>query len=372
MTPTVSVGTPPQADPADRADRPTGRGGRVVVYPERLWRNAVRLRRAYGPRLIAVVKADGYGLDAATCAPALVRAGIHMIAVGSLAEAHRIRAFGAAGRLIILDATNITADDDVEWLVGRIESERLITTPHAIGQTRIHVDVDFGLGRGGVPTDEADEMLAALVGHPAVTVVGLAGHLPASPSEAAVRCALATLNRLRRRAPNAIVHIGGSDVLRWHQIAAGAWIRLGRPLFGLPPRFRLAGRAADVTPAWAWQATATALQPPAAVGYRGAPPPAGTPVRLDVGYADGLPPQAAGRWPVLVDGHLYLVHEVFMLSSLAYPADGSGLAPGTTAVALLSGRCGRHEVSARRISTALGIPSTAALTCPRSPREEAP
>jgi len=323
--------------------------------------------------MIAVVKGDGYGLGLVTCAAALASAGICVMAVGSIVEAARVRAAGVNVRLIVLDSEGLGLPDsgiDAEWLVGQVEIGRLAARGVTGSRLRIHFEIDFGVGRGGVPADQADGTLSALLSQPMIRVVGLAGHLPANPSEAAVRNAYTTLSRLRRRCPDAIVHLGGSDVLRWHRPTAPAWIRVGRPLYGIMPRALQAQTGVGVTPAWAWRASATAYKPTESVGYRGASPPAGTPVRLGVGYADGLPPQAARLWPVLIEGHPYTIHEVFMLSSVAYPNDHE-LPPGASATALLSGQCDRYCLPARQVAASLGVATTAVLMYPRSPREVA-
>jgi len=373
--PVTLQGCPRQGhtDGADNAAEPPLRGGRMRVYPDRLRHNAEILKRVYGPRMIAVIKGNGYGLGVATCGNALARAGIRMMAVGSIAQAAQLRAAEVTARLLVLNPDGhgpAGSDYDAEWLVGQVEITRLLDCRRMGSRIRIHVEVDFGTGRGGVPADQIDETLSALLRHPMVRVAGLAGHLPADPSETAVRDAFTTLGRLRRRCPGAIAHIGGSDVLRWHRPTLAVWVRVGRPLYGIPPRSLPTGDAGHVTPAWAWQASATAYPPPAIVGYHGAQPPPGTPVRLDVGYADGLPPQAAQRWPILVDGHPYVIHEVFMLSSIAYPT-GTELPPGASGTALLSGRCDQYCIPARQISAPLGVATTAVLMCPRSPREVA-
>ncbi len=357
----------------DPAGEPTPRGGAVHVYPDRLRHNAEVLRRVYGPQIIAVIKGDGYGLGLVTCAAVLTSAGIRMMAVGSIVEAARVRAAGLNVRLIVLDSEGLglpSTGIEAEWLVGQVEIGHLAARGVTGSRLRIHVEIDFGVGRGGVPADQADETLSALLGRPMIRVVGLAGHLPANPSKAAVRDAYTTLTRLRRRCPDAIVHVGGSDVLRWHRPTPAAWVRVGRPLYGIMPRALHAGDGVGVTPAWAWQASASSYEPTRAVGYQSGSPPEGTPVRLGVGYADGLPPQAAGRWPVLIDGHPYTIHEVFMLSSVAYPT-GDELPPGTSATVLLSGQCDRYYLPARQVSESLGVATTAVLMYPRSPREVA-
>jgi len=358
---------------ADLAGQPPPRGGALRVYPDRLRRNAEVLRRTYGSQMIAVIKGDGYGLGLVQCAAVLASTGIRVMAVGSIVEAARVRAAGVNVRLIVLDSAGLllgSRDTDAEWLVGQIGIGCLVARGMTGSRPRIHIEIDFGVGRGGVPADQADETLCALLRCPTVKVVGLAGHLPANPSEGAVREALTTLGRLRRRCPEAVAHLGGSDVLQWHRPTPTAWVRIGRPLYGIMLRNLHAGDGACVIPAWAWQADATAYQPTRSVGYRNAQPPDGTPVRLGVGYADGLPPQAARHWPVLIEGRPYTIYEVFMLSSIAYPT-GDELRPGASATALLSGQCERYCLPARQISESLGVATTAVLMYPRSPREVA-
>jgi hypothetical protein len=71
---------------------------------------------------------------------------------------------------------------------------------------------------------------------------------------------------------------------------------------------------------------------------------------------------------VLIDGYPYVIREVFMLSSVAYPT-GDELPPGTSATALLSGQCDRYCLPTRQVSESLGVATTAVLMYPRSQRE---
>ena len=93
----------------------------MSVYPDRLRHNAEVLRRAYGPRMIAVIKGDGYGLGLVTCAAALASAGVRVMAVGSIVEAARVRAAGVNVRLIVLDSEGLALPStgiEAEWLVA--------------------------------------------------------------------------------------------------------------------------------------------------------------------------------------------------------------------------------------------------------------
>lgn len=361
-------------------DVPTGeeallppRGGMVSVYPNRLRRNVELIRATYGKRIVAVVKGDGYGLGLTTCVRTLLAAGVGALAVGTAEEAACIEAAGTGARVIVLDPAGMTMSDqtpDVEWVVDLPRAVGLLSRRRIRPPVRIHVEVDFGLGRGGVPAGQAEDLVAALARRPGLCVAGLAAHLPADPRVHDVEEAVACLKRLHRHCPNAMLHLGGSDVLRWSGRVTGAWLRVGRVLYGVRPSCTPAGDLDSLAPVWAWRARAFTYPPPASVGYGRFHPPEGTPVRVDIGYADGLPPQAAGRWPLLVEGARYAIQQVFMLSSIAYPV-GAGLAVGEAGEALLSGRSEGAEVPVRQIAAALGVPTTAVLLIPRSPRRVA-
>jgi alanine racemase len=317
-----------------------------------------------------VLKGDGYGFGAGLCAPVLAAAGFSCFAVGTPQEAAAVRAAGAWGRLIVLQPgqmQTVPEVPDIEWTVGDIDiTELLRRRPQAV-RVRVHVEVDFGVGRGGVAPADLDDVLGVLAYRRDIEVVGLAGELPAAPEPALLTEALACLVAGRRHCPDAMVHVGGSDVVRWAHLIPEAAIRVGRLLYGVVPRGLPQTLADGLVPAWAWQALACPFPRPPRIGYAHRQPPRGTPARLDVGYADGLPVQAAGRWPVKAGGTPYLIHEVFMLASIAYPVDPDTTLDGP-AEATLSGRSDTAEVPIRSISKELAVPTTAILTCPRSPR----
>src|SRR5918996_1789319 len=69
-------------------------------------RNCARLRRelAGGARLCAVVKADGYGHGAVTCARAALAGGADFLAVATAEEAAELRRHRLAGRILVMGA----------------------------------------------------------------------------------------------------------------------------------------------------------------------------------------------------------------------------------------------------------------------------
>jgi alanine racemase len=130
----------------------------IEVSDARLTANFEALQRAAGPEttILAVIKANAYGHGAEACAPILVRAGATWLGVTSAAEGTRVRqcltAAGLNAHILIMcgflpaDAPLIHqhALTPVVWTHEQIEALR----PYP--GTRVHLEIDTGMGRQGV------------------------------------------------------------------------------------------------------------------------------------------------------------------------------------------------------------------------------
>src|SRR5690606_5415367 len=139
-------------------------GTRAVVDLGALAANHARLRaRAGGRELIAVVKADAYGHGAEAVVRRLVREGCRGFAVARVAEAAALRRAGLDVPLLVLGGVAGPAEaraalalratavvhgpEQVGWLE---EAARALGAP-----ARVHVEVDTGMRRLGVPAEQA-------------------------------------------------------------------------------------------------------------------------------------------------------------------------------------------------------------------------
>ncbi|MEV6970537.1 alanine racemase [Hamadaea sp. NPDC051192] len=342
------------------------------LYQSRFAANAKAVAEELPDNAIAVLKGDGYGFGLDLCAKTIATCGYRRFMVATTTEASTLRAHGCSVPIIVAGAGRFSAEgvSDIEWLVGEPEIRRLSGTSAIVG-LRVHIDVDFGIGRGGVHPTDLDRAMTMLQ-RAGVEIAGLAGHLPGNVTAGLAIDAQETLVSARHRCPRALLHLGGSDAIQWVHLLPHAALRMGRLLFGVRPRDLAPDVLPAVTTSWAWQAAAIPYLPPRRTGYAAAPARPGRPFRIEAGFAHGLPPQAAGNWPVCIGGIPYLIQEVFMLSSIAYPLCDTTQAPATTAVALLAGRNELTEVPIRSIAQALGMPTTAVLAAPRVPRRAQP
>ncbi len=147
-------------------------------------------RQAGGPRLLAVVKADAYGHGAVTVSRVLREEGVEDLAVATVPEAIRLREAGLDGRILIfaaplpeyLPAYQRYGLDLTVPSVAAAEAAAALASPTA--PLRVHVKVDTGMGRIGVPPAEAPALIEQLRQAPGITLAGVWTHF-ASTRDAA-------------------------------------------------------------------------------------------------------------------------------------------------------------------------------------------
>ncbi len=217
---------------------------------DRLARNLAVLRTRVEPdkSIFAAIKGNAYGHGALPVARRLEREGVAAFMTGSFDEARRLRAEGLR-RPVILFAGALPAGigelvraDLIPTILDHAGAAAAAAAATGEAPAPVYVKVDMGLGRLGVPEDEAERFLAALADLPGVTVAGLYTHLPfgdrpghdwARGRFAAFDALLARLDRICLLPPT--TQAGASS-----SVAAGLSDRanavcVGHLLFGLSP-----------------------------------------------------------------------------------------------------------------------------------------
>ena len=199
--------------------------------------------------VMAVVKADAYGHGAAPVACAALGAGATWLGVAVPEEAAALRAAGIQARILVLgpiapEQVGLVAAHDLDQCVSDpAQAEALSREAASRGRVqRLHLKVDTGMGRVGLPpraVRAAAERIAAL---PAVQTVGLMTHFadadavdPAFTREQLVR--FEAVSRDLRAAGIAIPlrHAANSAALIRHPGARLDLVRPGIMLYGCPP-----------------------------------------------------------------------------------------------------------------------------------------
>ena len=169
--------------------------------------NAAVLARAAGPaRLMAVVKADGYGHGAVAVARAALEGGASSLAVAASAEAAELRAAGLEAPILLMGPL---AGD--EWdAAAEARAEVVVWTPESVeraevafarrgSRARVHLKLDTGMGRLGARL-EGVAALAESAAAADVDVVGLMTHFATADEVAGENAAFMAEQLVRFRA----------------------------------------------------------------------------------------------------------------------------------------------------------------------------
>ena len=159
---------------------------RRVIRTDLIRENMRRIRNAVDPnvKVLAVVKADGYGHGATETARAALEGGAEMLAVASVAEGAALREHGIQAPVLVLGA--VTAEDVREGadqsLIQTVCSPEMVMLCEKaacdLGKTaEVHLKIDTGMGRIGVRTDaEMKAVTDALRHSPHVKMTGVFTH----------------------------------------------------------------------------------------------------------------------------------------------------------------------------------------------------
>jgi alanine racemase len=293
----------------------------VEVHAGHLRRNAAAVHRLTRVPIIAVIKNNGYGGGVTQVAQALQgEPSIRGFAVVKQQEAVTLRDAGIRKPVLLMGPS---AETDLVDLARR-DVELMVYTP--IGQAleraasrsgkrlRVHVCVDTGLGRVGVPHQRAFALIRELAWLPGVAIEGMM--MTFTEDEAFDREQLQRFNALaadleKAGVSSGIRHAASSYTLFQHPSAFLEAVRPGMVLYGIypEPAFRKAG-VLDLLPALALKARVAyvkQLQAGDSAGYNRAYV-AQRPVwiaTLPVGHADGLPRVAAKGGRVRIGGRLF-------------------------------------------------------------------
>jgi alanine racemase len=317
------------------------------TIPEAVTANIAIARARTRARIMAVVKADGYGHGAITVARTAIAAGADWLGTTDIEEAIGLRTAGIA--VPILTWLNPSGVDAAAAAIGRIDVavgsvddlEALLeqqTSPTAV---RIHLHLDTGMAREGCPPHEWDALIArARQGqrHGKVRVVGLMGHLPladhADPKANAP--AVSRISQARKAVIDAgfdppLTHLAATSATLTDPVTHFAMVRLGAGLVGIDPSgtTELHG-ASRLTAPVAHSATVAAGTP---VGYGGTYRTArATNLSvLPLGYADGIPREISPDASVEIHGRRHRVVGRVSMDQIVVDTGADRVPPGTTA-----------------------------------------
>jgi alanine racemase len=204
---------------------------------------------AAGRKLMLAIKADAYGHGAAEIGPRLQHK-VDMFGVAGVEEGISLRRHGVERTPILVlsplpyleiaplcehDLSATVTEPEFARQLGREAGRRGAVV-------RVHVEVDTGMGRTGVSSDEVPALLQVVAGQPALRLEGIFTHFPAADSDFAFTTdQIESFRRLAAELPAS----GPADLIRHAANTSGIlsfpdshfdMIRPGLVVYGIVPR----------------------------------------------------------------------------------------------------------------------------------------
>jgi alanine racemase len=368
---------------AGAPDRPTW----LRIDLDAIAHNIRRLREIAGVPLMVTLKADAYGHGATRVARAALASGAEALAVATLGEARTLRHAGIAAPVLVFGYTPPWQARDAIGLgatctIFDLDSARALAEAAAALErpATVHVKVDTGMARLGLPPEQAPAFLRALADYPNLRVEGLYTHFATADSadETFARMQLRRFERLLRQLTTAglrppLIHAANSAALLRLPGARFDMARPGIACYGLRPSAETP-LPPDFRPALSFHTEIAQVRSH----------PAGTPLSyggafvtqrpariatIPVGYADGLRRSPPWR-EVLVRGRRApIVGRICMDYALIDVSEIAGARRGDPVV--LIGAQGDQSIGVEEVAEWLGTISyeVVATILPRVPRE---
>jgi len=285
---------------------------RATISLAALRENYAAARRiAARSRVLAVVKANGYGHGAERVARAL-GPGCDGFGILELEGAVRLRDRGHRQPILLLEGffapeeLPVLGEHDLATVVHCDEQLRMLEAARLARPLDVHFKINTGMNRLGFPIPDARKALERLKASGAAKSITLMTHFAVSERVDRVREAMRRFDAATEgiAAPRSLAN---SAAIFAHPETHADLVRLGIALYGATPFDERSAESLGVRPAMTLSSQLIAIQalaPGAAVGY-GETFRAGSPMRIGVvacGYADGYPRHAPSGTPVLVDG----------------------------------------------------------------------
>ncbi len=323
--------------------------------------------RAAPAKLYAIVKANAYGHGAVAVGAAAIEAGAAGLGVVCVDEGEELRRAGIdapvlilgytpaadAERIVDLRLTPTVCSLQTALALSRFASDRGVTQ-------RIHVELESGLNRHGLPLEELVAFAESVRALPGIEIEGLFTHFAAAEEGEAsfTRAQYDALLEASARLPwIAVRHCSASASVLGAPDMALEMVRAGIAVYGYEPAPGIAG-AIELRRALSLKsrvARVLNVEPGATVGYGRAwtAQRPSTIALIMCGYADGFRRALSNRAHVLIRGHRApIAGRIAMDMCMADVTDIPGVAPDDEAVII--GAQGSERIDADDLAALAG------------------
>lgn len=313
-------------------------------------------------KIMAVVKANGYGHGMLEVARAALKQGVSYLGVALLEEGEQLRQAGIDAPVLVFggvvpEQSNSFLDNHLDATVSnRRVAESLQKAARATGlRARVHVKIDTGMGRVGVDWRQAADFIKEIAAIDELDLIGVYTHFATSDERDKTFAHLQlqrfreVLNRVREAGIHIpIVHTANSGAILDLPETYFDMVRPGVMMYGYYPSAETS-ESVSIRPAMTLKTRVlqiSEIEPGMSVSYgrRFIAQEKTRIATLPVGYADGYNRLLSNRGEVLIRGKKYpVVGRVCMDLIMADIGTYSDVREGDEVVLL--GRQGDEEVS---------------------------
>ena len=317
-------------------------------------------------QLMAVVKANAYGHGAVAVAHTAVQYGAEWLGVARVAEGAELRVAQIAAPILVLGP--MAPAEAAEAVQARLSvaitslavARALSAQSEAQGvRTPVHLKIDTGMSRFGVPLEEAAATARTLQAMPALRLDGVFTHFAGADESDRTftheqvrrfQSALAALEQAGIRVP--LRHAANSAATLRGPDFHFDMVRVGLALYGISPASWLP-RAAQLRPALSLKsrvAFVRSLPPGASVGYGGTytAESATRAALVSIGYADGVRRALSNRGEVLIREQRARILGRVSMDQIVVDGDACAAREGDEVV--LIGKQGEAEINVDEVA----------------------
>lgn len=337
-------------------------------------KNAQSVKKLTGKsvKLMAVIKADGYGHGAVECADT-IKDIADAFAVATIEEALSLRNHGIKNEILVLGYVfpgrySEAIENDISLTVFDYDSALEISeTAEKIGKEAIlHIAVDTGMGRVGFfPDEQGAETVLKISELPMLVIEGLFSHFATSDEKDKTYSKEQTEKflefyelLLQKGVKIPIRHINNSAGIMELPDSAFDMVRMGIVLYGLYPSENVDKEKLSLLPAMTLKSSVVyvkTVKKGTSVSY-GRHFTASKDTRVatvSVGYADGYPRLLSGRGRVLINGKFAsVIGNVCMDQMMVDITEIDDVKVGSEVV--LMGESGENRITADEIADLAG------------------
>jgi len=286
----------------------------ATIHLGALRENLRRVRElAPGARVMAVIKADGYGHGLERVARALE--GADAFGVAAIADGQRLRAAGASQRIVVLQGPDEPGDLPelrrlkLDAVIHHESQIDMLAADHDPRPLRVWLKLDTGMHRLGFPPEHARTAYARLRALPSVDRdIAMMSHFANSDvfDDALTTHQIERFERAVSGLDGERSLSNSAGILGWPE-AQGQWVRAGGALYGIAVVTGKIGADFGFRPAMTLSTRLIAINRVRRgdrIGYAAtweAPEDMNVGVAA-IGYGDGYPRHAEPGTPLLVDG----------------------------------------------------------------------